>query len=452
MTLSGSYSSGRGAAPLVGKKARVAIVGSGISGASAAWALHRTHDVTLFEKDSRAGGHTATVDIDYDGHAIAVDTGFIVYNEANYPNLTALFAHLGIATHESNMSFSLSLDQGRLEWSGLSFGALFAQKRNILRPSFLLMIREILRFNKICLVDRAAGRLTDMSIGDYLNWRRFSPGFTNNYLVPMAAAIWSTPAKKMMEFPADYFVNFFDNHRLIYQRQHPWRTVTGGARTYLLALLAPLGDHVMTECGVAHVTRSKEAVHLRDTQGRDWTFDHVIFAGHTDQTLAILGDPSAEERAVLEAIPYRPNRVILHRDSALMPSRRKVWASWNYLRSSDAGGETDVAVTYWMNMLQGIDPARPLFVTLNPDREPAPGTVFGEFSYDHPQFGSDAVQAQTRLRAIQGDNRTHFAGAWTGYGFHEDGLASGLAAAEALGATIPWREGPGTPLFAEAAE
>lgn len=433
---------------------KIAVIGSGISGASAAWALNERHDVTLYEKSSRLGGHTATVDIDYDGSPIAVDTGFIVYNEPNYPNLTALFSHLGIATHESNMSFSLSLDGGRLEWSGAGLATLFAQKRNIFRPSFLFMLRDILRFNKLCLLDRAEGRLADMSLGAYLDWRGFSPGFTNNYLVPMAAAIWSTPAKRMMEFPAEHLVNFFDNHRLIYRNHLPWRTVTGGARTYLDALTRPLAGRIHTGRGAVSIRRAANGVLVRDASGEERLFDRVVLACHSDQALEILGDATAEETAILKAIPYRPNRVILHRDESLMPKRRRVWSAWNYHASSSGDGTRDVAVTYWMNRLQGIDSDKPLFVTLNPDREPATDKVFAEFSYDHPQFGSEMVTVQRRLAAIQGENNTWFAGAWTGYGFHEDGLVSGLSAAKALGATLPWEEAETTagPAFVEAAE
>ncbi|MBB6224199.1 NAD(P)/FAD-dependent oxidoreductase [Rhizobium leguminosarum] len=421
------------------RRLKIAVIGSGISGASAAWALDPMHDVTLYESQARAGGHTATVDVDYDGVRIAVDTGFIVYNEPNYPNLTALFAELGIATHASDMSFSLSLDRGRLEWSGGGLSSIFAQKRNLLRPSFLWMIREILRFNRTCLEDRAAGHLASRSIGDYLDWRGFSPGFTNNYLVPMAAAIWSTPSAHMLQFPAEYFVNFFDNHRLIYHRQHQWRTVTGGSRSYLDRLLQPLGERVKLSCGISGVIRSESGVTLIDETGSQRAFDKVILACHSDQTARLLIDATDRERRLLAAIPYQPNRVVLHRDQRLMPQRRKVWASWNYLRSSREDGKAGVAVTYWMNRLQGIDDNFPLFVTLNPDREPDPGMVFAEFTYEHPQFSADAMAAQRGLAAIQGENHCHFVGAWTGYGFHEDGLVSGLAAAEALGGIIPWR-------------
>jgi len=427
------------------QRLKIAVVGSGISGASAAWALRDLHDVTLYEAEKRPGGHTATVDIDYDGTPISVDTGFIVYNELNYPNLTALFDHLGVRTNVSDMSFALSLDRGKLEWGGDSLSTLFAQKRNLLRPSFLLMLREILRFNRICLQDRAKGHLASRSIGDYLDWRGFSPGFMNNYLVPMAAAIWSTPAKQMLEFPATYFVNFFDNHRLIYTERPAWRTVAGGSRNYLDRLLAPLGDRVRLDSGVVSIRRGTHGVDILDTSGRTESYDRVILACHTDQALRMLDRPTSQERDILSAIPYGPNRVVLHRDEQLMPVRKKVWASWNYLRSSDQRNDANVAVSYWMNRLQGIDPEKPLFVTLNPDREPHPDLVFGEYSYDHPQFGTDAMEVQARLKSIQGDNNTYFAGAWTGYGFHEDGLTSGIAAAEALGATLPWRADTATP-------
>lgn len=430
---------------------KIAVIGSGISGASAAWVLNPHHDVILYEKDMRPGGHTATAEIDYGGRHIAVDTGFIVYNEATYPNLTALFAETGVETHESNMSFALSLDHGRLEWSGDTLSTLFAQKRNLLRPSFLWMIREILRFNKLCLRDRAAGRLHTLSIGDYLDWRGFSPGFTNNYLVPMAAAIWSSPAARLLDFPAEHFVNFFDNHRLIYSEAHQWRTVSGGSRNYLDKLLAPLGNRLRLDCGVVSVRRQGNHVLVRDVTGTETAFDRVIFASHSDQTLAMLADPTADEARILGAIPYQPNRVVLHRDERLMPVRRKVWASWNYLRSTT--GERPVAtVTYWMNRLQGIPDDCPLFVTLNPDREPDPAKVFAEYVYDHPLFDAHGMGAQLQLESIQGQNNCYFAGAWTGYGFHEDGLRSGLAAAAALGGVVPWTalamQEPGFPVAA----
>ncbi len=423
------------ARPTSGRR-KIAVIGSGISGSSAAWALRDIADVTLFEAEARAGGHTATVDIDYGGKPISVDTGFIVYNELNYPDLTNLFAHVGVPTHASDMGFSLSLDDGRLEWSGQNFATLFAQKRNAVSPSFLWMLREVLRFNKLCVADRDAGRLAGLTIGGYLEKRRFSSTFRDNYLVPMAAAIWSTPRVEMLSFPAATFVTFFENHRLIHSDRPVWRTVTGGARTYLDMLLAPLGERVRLGAPVETILRDGFGVSVKTVGAEAERFDDVIVAAHSDQALRLLGDASQLERSVLSAVRYRDNRVVLHRDPRLMPKRKKVWSAWNYMRRS--GGESDVSVSYWMNCLQGIDAACPLFVSLNPTVEPRRELVFGEWSYAHPQFDAAALSAQMRLGEIQGSRNTWFAGAWTGYGFHEDGLRSGLDAAEALGATIPW--------------
>ena len=421
----------------LGRK-RVAVIGSGISGASAAWALNPVHDVTLFEAAARPGGHTATVDIEYDGTPISVDTGFIVYNELNYPLLTAIFRHLDVKTHASEMSFALSLDDGRLEWSGQSYGALFAQRRNLVSPGFYWMLREVLRFNKQCLADRASHALDGKTIGEYISWRGFSARFRDDYLVPMGAAIWSTPRASMLDFPALAFVNFFDNHRLIYQDRPAWRTVTGGSKNYLAKLLAPLGGRVRLGEAVTEARREHGNVVLKLSSGRVETFDYAVFAGHSDQTLGILRDASDDERAILSAVKFRPNRVVLHRDPSLMPKRLAAWSAWNYLRSSRPGGEPEITMTYWMNRLQGIDASKPLFVSLNPEREPKVGTVFGEWTYDHPQFDAAALAAQKRLAFIQGRWNCHFAGAWTGYGFHEDGLRSGLEAAAALGVSMPW--------------
>ncbi len=415
---------------------KIAVIGSGISGSSAAWALRDVADVTLFEAEARAGGHTATVDIDYDGKPIAVDTGFIVYNELNYPDLTNLFAHVGVPTHASDMGFSLSLDDGRLEWSGQNFATLFAQKRNAVSPSFLWMLREVLRFNKLCVADRDAGRLAGLTIGGYLEKRRFSTTFRDNYLVPMAAAIWSTPRVEMLSFPAATFVTFFENHRLIHSDRPVWRTVTGGARTYLDMLLAPLGERVRLVAPVETILRDQSSVSVKVVGSEPERFDDVIVAAHSDQALKLLGDASPLERSILSAVRYRDNRVVLHRDPRLMPRRKKVWSAWNYMRRS--GGESEVSVSYWMNCLQGIDADCPLFVSLNPTIEPRKDLVFGEWSYAHPQFDAAALSAQMRLGEVQGMRHTWFAGAWTGYGFHEDGLRSGLDAAEALGATVPW--------------
>ncbi|NMG38643.1 NAD(P)-binding protein [Chelativorans sp. ZYF759] len=432
---------------------KIAVVGSGIAGASAAWALSATANVTLYEAERRAGGHTATVDVDYDGISVPVDTGFIVYNELNYPDLTSMFAHLGVATHESRMGFGLSLDEGRLEWSGQSYRSIFAQPLNALSPSFLRMLSEIMRFNRTCVVDRDAGRLAGHSIGSYLAECRFSSAFRDNYLIPMAAAIWSTPRVKMLEFPASTFVTFFENHRLIHEERPVWRTVSGGSRNYLEKLLAPLAGKVRLATPVETVIRDALGVTLWAKDREPERFDAVVLAGHSDQTLAMLGDASPVETTILSSVQYRPNRVVLHRDPRLMPKRRGVWSAWNYLRSSRGEEEPEVCVTYWMNELQGIDHSTPLFVSLNPVIEPRAELTFGEWSFAHPQFDAAAISAQARLGEIQGHRRTWFAGAWTGFGFHEDGLRSGLDAARGLGATIPWRAAPIADVeLAEAAE
>jgi len=429
-----------------GRRQRVAVVGSGVSGASAAWALSATQDVILYEADQRPGGHTATIDVDYDGKPVSVDIGFIVYNELNYPDLSALFAHFGVATHESNMGFALSLDHGRMEWSGESYRSVFAQRRNLFSPTFLWMLREIYRFNRICTVDRDSGVIGHSTIGDYLRHRRFSNGFRDDYLIPMAAAIWSTPRVQMLEFPAATFINFFENHRLIHDERPVWRTVTGGSRNYHKHLLGSLGDRLRTGCAVDRIERDAEGVTVWAAGSAD-RFDEVIVATHTDQARVMLGDASEQEDKVLGAIPYRPNRVVLHRDPRLMPKRRAAWSAWNYLRNSYDRGEADVCVTYWMNRLQGISNDTPLFVSLNPTVEPRAELVFGEWTFDHPQFDSAALAAQGQLGEIQGVRRTRFAGAWTGHGFHEDGLRSGLDAAIALGGFVPWR--PAAPMVRE---
>ncbi|HTV67046.1 MAG TPA: FAD-dependent oxidoreductase [Rhizobiaceae bacterium] len=417
---------------------KIAVIGSGISGASAAWALNEMADVTLYEADSRLGGHTATVDIDYDGVPVSVDTGFIVYNELNYPELSALFAHLGVATHASSMGFSLSLDGGRMEWSGSTYRSIFAQKRNVFAPSFLWMLREILRFNRQCVEDRDAGHLGHDTIGEYLDRRGFSAAFRDNYLIPMAAAIWSTPRLKMLDYPAATFITFFENHRLVHNERPAWKTVTGGSRTYLDMLLRPLAGRIRLGSPVEAIIRDAFGVTIWVRGHEAERFDHVVIATHSDQALAMLGNPFPLEHKILSAIPYRPNRVVLHRDPRLMPKRRAVWSAWNYLRASD-DEEAEVCVTYWMNRLQGIDERMPLFISLNPTIEPREELVFGEWSFAHPQFDSAALSAQARLDDIQHTRRTSFAGAWTGHGFHEDGLRSGIDAAVALGATVPWR-------------
>jgi predicted NAD/FAD-binding protein len=436
---------------------RVAVIGTGIAGNAAAWTLSKRYPVTVYDREIRPGGHSHTVTIDYDGTPLAVDIGFIVYNELNYPDLTALFSHLGIETVESCMSFAVTADAGRFEWKGGGSNwretaqGLFAQPRNLLSPSYLRMLRDILTFNTQSVEDYAAGRLAGLTLGEYFRHRKFAPRLLTDYLAPMGAAIWSAPAAEMLGFPAENFVAFFSNHRLLQYDRPVWRTVKGGSRRYVEKLTSAFRDRLRLDCTVTSIERKPHGVVVKDSHGRSDTYDHVVIASHSDQALAMLSDADHRERAVLGAIGYAPNTVYLHRDVRLMPKRRRAWASWNFLRWQRQGtAVNDVAVTYWMNRLQGIDTDKPLFVSLNPPFEPDSALTFGKYICDHPQYNAAAFAAQKRLGEIQGRRHTWFCGAWTGYGFHEDGLRSGLAVAEALGASVPWREPP--PELAQAAE
>ncbi|MFI5012628.1 MAG: NAD(P)/FAD-dependent oxidoreductase [Hyphomicrobiales bacterium] len=424
---------------------KIAIIGTGIAGNGAAYALAAgsRHAITVYEKALRPGGHSATVDIDYDGARIAVDTGFIVYNEPNYPNLTALFQELGIATQQSDMGLSVSIGGGKREWAARDYKVVtgfLARRRNAVSPRFWAMIKEILRFHREAPLDRSRGEMRGRSLRQYLAEKRYGSGMIEDYLKPMGAAIWSMPPCRILDFPAESFVAFFENHHLMKWRRPIWRTVTGGARTYVEAMTGHYRDRLRLGCGAACVERRPDGVFVTGTDGYTERFDQVILASHTDETLAMLGDASDAERGILSAIAYRPNKVYLHRDQRLMPRRKAAWSAWNVL---DWGGcEDEIAVTYWMNALQGIDHRKPLFISLNPPFEPAANLTFERFSYCHPQYDAAALEAQRQLPRIQGRSRLWFVGAWTGYGFHEDGLVSGLEVAERLGARLSWRTPP----------
>lgn len=419
-----------------GRRQRIAVIGAGISGLGAAWALARHHDVTVFEANPLPGGHSNTVEVDYDGKSIAVDTGFIVFNDWNYPNLTRLFAHLDVPAIKSDMSFAVSVGAGDLEWSGNNLSTLFAQKRNLLRPSFHRMWRDILRFNKEAAVDLTAGRMAGLRLGDYLARSRYSDSFMLDYLLPMGAAIWSSPLGEMMDFPAETFANFFRNHGLLSINERPqWYTVQGGSREYVKRLLADGDFSLNLHLPVHAVQREPDSVNVITARGSSH-FDQVVLACHADQTVRLLGDQATQqERSLLGSFRFQPNRAVLHRDPALMPRRRNVWASWNYLSEPRRDMHRRVGLTYWMNLLQSIDNSRPLFVTMNPVSEPREDLVFAEFAYEHPLFDRPAIDAQGRLNEIQGQDRLWFCGAWCKYGFHEDGFTAGLRVAEALGAT-----------------
>ena len=416
---------------------RIAVVGSGISGLSCAWLLSQGHDVTLFEADDRLGGHSSTVDAPAPHEPIAVDTGFIVYNETNYPNLTALFAHLNVPTKPAMMSFAVSIDDGAFEYCSQGLGALFAQKRNYASPKFWRMIGDLLRFQKQAPRDLAALEQSGETLDAYLNRSGYGPLFREAHLLPQAAAIWSCTMGQMANYPAASFVRFYMNHNLLKVDLRPtWRTVDGGSRSYVTRLAEAFRGRVVTGAGVVGVLRGLDGAALRFADGRLERFDAVVLATHSDQALKLLEAPSAEDRRLLGAIAYRANRVILHRDVSLMPQRRKAWAAWTHLGYSDRAGEG--GVTYWMNELQSL-PGPPLFVSLNPAKAPDPALVIGEWDYEHPVFDAAAVAAQSELWSLQGRRNVWFAGAWFGSGFHEDGLQAGLAVAEQLGGVRrPW--------------
>jgi uncharacterized protein len=417
----------------------VAVVGSGIAGMAAAWLLSRRHLVTVFEDEARLGGHTNTVTVPTPAGEVAVDTGFIVYNEVSYPNLVALFAHLGVPTQASDMSFSVSLDDGAFEYAGSSLSTLFAQRRNLVRPRVWTMLRDIRRFYREAPAILDEPEAADLTLGAYLARGRYSTAFVDDHLLPMAAAIWSAPPAVMLDHPALAFVQFCRNHGLLQIAGRPqWRTVSGGSREYVRRLTASVIDHVRLGDGVRRIRRLDDGVLIASHSGAINRFDHVVIATHADQALAMLEDPTVEERGLLGAFGYQRNDAILHGDPALMPKCREAWASWNYLGRSSAAGR-EIGVTYWMNRLQSLPDAVPLFVSLNPAVPPDPSSVLASFVYEHPVFSVAALHAQKRLWRLQGQRRTWYCGAYFGAGFHEDGLQAGLWAAEALGGVRrPW--------------
>lgn len=419
-------------------KLDIAVIGSGISGLSAAWLLAKQHKVTVFEADNRVGGHSNTFRGEIGGTPLAVDTGFIVYNEPAYPNLTALFAALGVATTPTDMSFAVSLDHGRLEYAGGDLKGLFAQPSNVLRPRFWSMLKDLLRFYREAMRDLP--QMADISLDDYLNRNGYGLAFREDHLYPMAAAIWSTPVADVGAYPAAAFVRFCDNHGLLKVSGRPqWRTVTGGSRNYVEKLSAPFRDRIHVSTPIRCIERRTDGVTLIDHRGERHAFDHVVIATHADTALAMLAEPSAAEAETLGAFRYALNEAVLHTDPNLMPIRRGAWSSWNYLANRE-GPKNALSVTYWMNKLQPLGDVPPVFVTLNPLMTPRAETVIHRERYMHPQFDLAAGAAQKKLWSLQGRNRTWFCGAHFGAGFHEDGLQAGLAVAEDLGGIKrPWQ-------------
>ena len=411
---------------------RIAVIGSGISGLGAAWALRNTADVTLFEKDNRLGGHACTHRFDYDGETLNVDLGFIVYNGLNYPNLIGFFDALGVQTEASDMSFSVT-DPNGWTWASTVTG-IFAQKRNLLSPKFHRFWQTILKFNDVARTDLAAGNINDTTLGAWLDRHGFEDDFRENYVLPMGAAIWSTPEDRMLDCPALSFFQFFDNHRLMHKERPKWRTVSGGSQNYVAKVAADLGSRVRVNATVTRVHPFADKVAVILENGATELFDDVILACHSDETLRLVERDYEDASFFLRSVRYRPNTIYLHRDPALMPGRKAAWASWNVLKQSNG----DICLTYWMNRLQAIDPAKPVFITLNPETPPAPNLTFHQYEFDHPQFDTAAEAAVRSLKRIQGQEGLWFAGAWMGRGFHEDGLKSSLSPALSLGGKVPW--------------
>ena len=410
---------------------KIAVIGAGVAGLGAAWLLSRKHEVVVYEREDRFGGHSCTVDAPVPGGTRAVDVGFIVFNERNYPNLVALFDHLGVPTENSDMSFAVSLDEGRFEY-GSSFTGYLGQRRNVVRPSFLRMTHDILRFNRLApqLLDKSED--LDFTIGNFIDDAGLSDAFRDRYLVPMASCIWSTPLGRMLDYPAQSFVRFFNNHGLLtIGPQLQWRTVSGGSRSYVERIATPLRARARLATPARAIRRDAQGVQVRDGSGHWDRFDKIVMACHADQALALLEDADGPERDLLGRFGYSSNEVWLHGDLSLMPKRRSVWSSWNYV--ADRRSEVaNVSVTYWMNRLQNLPDETPLFVSVNPGRAPSPATAYARFNFEHPMYDAAAIRAQRGLHAIQGVRDTYFCGSYCGYGFHEDALSAGLDVAEQL--------------------
>ncbi|WP_408596054.1 NAD(P)/FAD-dependent oxidoreductase [Pseudomonas sp. PLMAX] len=411
---------------------RIAIIGSGISGLTCAYLLSRRHEVTVFEAADWIGGHTHTVDVQWQGQRYAVDTGFIVFNDWTYPNFIRLLNHLGVASRPTEMSFSVNDPHSGLEYNGNNLDTLFAQRGNLLSPGFWGMLRDILRFNRQAVADLDGQRIEPgMSLGDYLHSRGYGQRFIHHYIVPMGSAIWSVSRADMLHFPLHFFVRFFRNHGLLSISQRPqWRVIEGGSRSYVQPLCESFSERIRLNCPVLSVRRDDSGVTIDSAAGHE-RFDKVVFACHSDQALVLLEQPSIAEREVLGALEYADNEVLLHTDTRLLPSRRKAWASWNYRLGGPA--HAPAAVTYNMNILQGLDAPVTFCTSLNQGDSVAPSKVLARFNYAHPQYSLAAMAAQARQGELQGNQHSYFSGAYWANGFHEDGVVSALDVAQSFG-------------------
>jgi uncharacterized protein len=414
---------------------KIAIIGSGIAGLTSAYLLSRRHDITLFEAGDRIGGHTHTVNVTVEGKRYAVDTGFIVFNDWTYPNFIRLLGQIGVTFKPTEMSFSVCDRSSGFEYNGNTLNSLFAQRRNLLSPGFWGMLRDILRFNREAPRDLQAQRISaDMTLGDYLDAGGYGPRFIRHYIVPMGAAIWSMSLADMLGFPLQFFVRFFKNHGLLSVSNRPqWCVIEGGSSSYIEPLTRGFREQIRLDCPVHRVERAADGVIIHSAAGTE-AFDKVVFACHSDQALALLGDPSSAEQQILGALPYADNDVVLHTDTRLLPDRQRAWASWNYRLSGNP--QTQAAVTYDMNILQGIDSATTFCVSLNQTSMINPLKILARYTYAHPQYSLAAVAAQARWEELCGAQHTYYCGAYWANGFHEDGVVSALRVARALGEAL----------------
>lgn len=412
----------------------IAIIGTGISGLGAAYLLNPHHNITVYEKNAYIGGHSRTIQLPSNIGAAPVDTGFIVFNNRNYPNLTALFEKLNVPIQKSDMSFGASIADGWLEYGSKG---IFAQKRNLGRPMFWKMLVDILRFNRKAM--RYLENNNEATLEECLNDLNVGKWFKEYYLLAMGAAIWSCPLDTVLKFPARTFIRFFDNHGLLSLKDHPqWYTVSGGSREYIHRLTQPFKDRIRTNCAVDSVSRENGKVTIRDKQGNTDTFDQVVFACHANQAIKMNRTPTPAEKEILQAFSYQKNKIVVHGDTTFMPKNRNCWASWVYLAEEKSDKRSCISLSYWMNNLQSLDANIPVIVTLNPGRQPKKHLIYDEHEFSHPVFDGDAIDAQENLELIQGQDNCWYCGAYQRNGFHEDGLLSAVQVARKMGVSIPW--------------